>query len=205
MCARIWLTTTGGRRPDAGLAVPTPKTAVSGAELHKSAVFVEGATPSQPLVNYCTMSATSGKQHAHAVRQHLQQPLTAAAAPHKVPQGPGTVCFATPLTDPPALAAPLASAGLPACLSIGVQTPQQLRIGPPSQTPTLLHGCRQHYSADRMSLVVMGGESLDQLEGWVRELFTPVSSGQLQRPTFFGAGMPFEVRSLHAEVLRDSQ
>ena len=44
----------------------------------------EGAPPSEPFVNYCTTSATSGK-HAHAVRQHLQQPLTAAAAPHKVP------------------------------------------------------------------------------------------------------------------------
>ena len=86
-----------------------------------------------------------------------------------------------------------------------MQIPQQPGTGPPSQRPTLLHGCRQQYSADRMSLVVMGGEALDQLEGWVRELFTPVSSGQLQRPTFFGAGMPFEVRSLHAGVLPDWQ
>ena len=110
------------------------------------------------------------------------------------------MCVATPLADSLALAAPLASARLPACLSIGAQRPH-LRNCP--HRSTLLHACRQHYSADRMSLVVMGGESLDQLEGWVRELFTPVSSGQLQRPTFFGAGMPFEVRRLHAGVLRD--
>ena len=77
----------------------------------------------------------------------------------------------------------------------------QLRRCP--HRPALLHGCRQQYSADRMSLVVLGGESLEQLEGWVRELFTPVTSGQLQRPTFSGAGLPFEVRRLHAGALQD--
>ena len=202
MCARTWLTTTGGRCPDAGLVALHPKTAVPSARHHKlctSQLSLMRVLHLISLVSCCTTSATSGK-HAPAACQHLQQPPTVAAAPHKAPQGLGTVCFATPLAGPLAHAAPLASARLRACLNTGVHRPQ-LRTGP--HGPTLLHVCRQHYSAERMSLVVMGGESLEQLEGWVWELFTPVSSGQLQRPTFFGAGMPFEVRSLQAGVLRD--
>lgn len=49
------------------------------------------------------------------------------------------------------------------------------------------------YSAERMSLVVVGGQSLDELQGWVVELFSGVPSGRGGRPTFEGVGRPFEV------------
>ena len=52
--------------------------------------------------------------------------------------------------------------------------------------------CRQQYSAERMSLVVLGGQGLDELEQWVTELFSAVPSGKGPRPTFFEAGMPYQ-------------
>ena len=53
--------------------------------------------------------------------------------------------------------------------------------------------CRQHYSAERMSLVVLGGQPLDELQDWVTDLFSSVPSGKGPRPTFFDAGMPYKV------------
>lgn len=44
-----------------------------------------------------------------------------------------------------------------------------------------------------MSLVVLGGQELDELEQWVSELFSAVPAGKGARPTFFGAGMPYQV------------
>ncbi|QDS69094.1 hypothetical protein FKW77_010166 [Venturia effusa] len=40
---------------------------------------------------------------------------------------------------------------------------------------------QKHYSANRMKLVVLGKESLDELEGWVEELFSPVVNKNLER------------------------
>ncbi|KAL0048825.1 hypothetical protein WJX82_000128 [Trebouxia sp. C0006] len=51
---------------------------------------------------------------------------------------------------------------------------------------------RQQYSAERMSLVVLGGQELDELEQWVSDLFSTVPAGKGARPTFFGAGMPYQ-------------
>ena len=44
-----------------------------------------------------------------------------------------------------------------------------------------------------MSLVVLGGQSLDELQDWVTDLFSSVTSGKGPRPTFFDAGMPYKV------------
>ena len=51
----------------------------------------------------------------------------------------------------------------------------------------------QHYSAERMSLVLLGGESLDTLQAWVQEAFAGLPSGKGPRPSFGAAGMPFKV------------
>ena len=52
---------------------------------------------------------------------------------------------------------------------------------------------RQQYSAERMSLVVLGGQPLDELQHWVTDLFSSVPSGKGPRPTYFDAGMPYKV------------
>jgi hypothetical protein len=45
-----------------------------------------------------------------------------------------------------------------------------------------------------MSLVLLGGQPLEQLESWVRQMFDPVPKGIAgPPPTFSNAGMPFEV------------
>ncbi len=54
-----------------------------------------------------------------------------------------------------------------------------------------------------MSLVVLGGQDLDELEQWVSELYAAVPAGKGARPTFFEAGMPYKVwlHSLWAQSL----
>lgn len=54
---------------------------------------------------------------------------------------------------------------------------------------------RGQYGAERMQLVVLGGEPLERLEAWVAELFAPVPRG-VSGPaaSFAAAGKPFEVR-----------
>lgn len=49
------------------------------------------------------------------------------------------------------------------------------------------------YSAERMSLVVAGGQSLDELQGWVSSLFAEIPSGKGARPVFDHCPRPFEV------------
>ena len=44
-----------------------------------------------------------------------------------------------------------------------------------------------------MALAVLGGQSLDTLEAWVRELFSHVPSGRGARPTFDGMPRPYKV------------
>ena len=54
--------------------------------------------------------------------------------------------------------------------------------------------CRGQYSAERMNLVLLGGEPLDTLQAWAEELFSAVPGGRGPSPTFHDAGFPFEVR-----------
>ena len=53
--------------------------------------------------------------------------------------------------------------------------------------------CRSNYSAERMVLVVLGGEPLDILEQWVKELFLAVPTGRGPRPVFDHLGRPYMV------------
>jgi hypothetical protein len=53
---------------------------------------------------------------------------------------------------------------------------------------------RAQYGPARMSLVLLGGQPLEQLESWVRQAFDPVPIGIAgPPPAFSNAGMPFEV------------
>ncbi|WIA17248.1 hypothetical protein OEZ85_014121 [Tetradesmus obliquus] len=57
---------------------------------------------------------------------------------------------------------------------------------------------RAQYGPARMSLVLLGGQPLDQLESWVRQLFDAVPQGVAgPPPAFSDAGMPFEGRVLY--------
>lgn len=44
-----------------------------------------------------------------------------------------------------------------------------------------------------MTLVVLGGQTLDQLQQWVEDLFSAVPNGRGLQPTYFDAGMPYQV------------
>ncbi len=57
----------------------------------------------------------------------------------------------------------------------------------------LLQYYRQQYSAERMALVVLGGQPLEELRSWVEQLFVAVPSGLGSRPDFAGTSPPFEV------------
>lgn len=53
---------------------------------------------------------------------------------------------------------------------------------------------RREYGAERMCLAVLGGDPLDTMEAWARELFEGVRGGHCgPAPTFENAGFPFEV------------
>lgn len=47
-----------------------------------------------------------------------------------------------------------------------------------------------------MTLVVLGGQTLDELRQWVEELFSAVPNGRGLQPTYFDAGMPYQVTFL---------
>lgn len=53
---------------------------------------------------------------------------------------------------------------------------------------------RRQYSAERMCLVLLGGQELDTLEGWVREMFSGLPCGQGPRPSFLGTGEAAGIR-----------
>ena len=57
---------------------------------------------------------------------------------------------------------------------------------PHPKPPPSHHG--SHYTAERMSLVLLGGQSLDTLEAWARECFAGLPTGRGPRPTFEDAG-----------------
>lgn len=59
-------------------------------------------------------------------------------------------------------------------------------------------GCRTAYGADRMSLVVLGGQDLNTLEDWVRQLFSAVPGAKGPRANFSGLPRPYKARpSMH--------
>lgn len=64
---------------------------------------------------------------------------------------------------------------------------------------------KQQYSAERMALVVLGGQPLEELEEWVGELFGGVPGGLGPRPSFSGQGMPFQVSCAEAGQLGESK
>ena len=55
----------------------------------------------------------------------------------------------------------------------------------------LLRHYKEQYSAERMNLVVLGGESLEVLQQWVVEKFSPVPSERGARPRYDAFGYPF--------------
>ena len=61
----------------------------------------------------------------------------------------------------------------------------------------LLDHYQTQYSAERMNLVVLGGEPLDVLEGWVRQKFVAVRSGKGPRPRYTHCGFPLPQNPLH--------
>lgn len=52
---------------------------------------------------------------------------------------------------------------------------------------------RSHYDPKGMGLVVLGGESLDQLETWAKEMFSPVPAASEKAEIQKDYGPPFEV------------
>ena len=64
--------------------------------------------------------------------------------------------------------------------------------------PELLKYYGEQYSAERMTLAVLGAEPLDELEAWVRELFSGVPAGRAGPPaTFHELPPPFEAARLY--------
>ena len=66
----------------------------------------------------------------------------------------------------------------------------------------LLQLHREQYSAERMTLVVLGGQTLEQLQQWVEDLFSAVPSGRGLQPTYFDAGMPYQVTHHFLDMVR---
>eukprot|EP00742_Colponemidia_sp_Colp-10_P005576 GILJ01005960.1.p1 GENE.GILJ01005960.1~~GILJ01005960.1.p1 ORF type:complete len:1056 (+),score=190.79 GILJ01005960.1:47-3214(+) len=60
----------------------------------------------------------------------------------------------------------------------------------------LLHFHQKYYSANTMNLCVMGRESLDTLEEWVREMYSPVPNLSISPPFFGHFGSPFDETAL---------
>lgn len=57
----------------------------------------------------------------------------------------------------------------------------------------LLSYYKQQYGAERMNLVVCGGESLDQLGQWATELFSSIRGGTVgPKTSYVSSGMPFQ-------------
>lgn len=57
---------------------------------------------------------------------------------------------------------------------------------------------RDQYSAEKMSLVLLGGESLDTLTSWCKEIFeSQLPEGKGLRATFESPGSPFEGTRLY--------
>ena len=56
----------------------------------------------------------------------------------------------------------------------------------------LLKHYRKHYSAERMTLAVLGAEPLGTLEQWVTELFSDIEPGAGPSPTFEACGPPYD-------------
>lgn len=50
---------------------------------------------------------------------------------------------------------------------------------------------KEHYSAERMCLTVLGGHPLDDMENWIKELFMPIANGLGPSPSFHHFKMPY--------------
>lgn len=61
----------------------------------------------------------------------------------------------------------------------------------------LLEHYKKQYGAERMNLVVLGGQPLETLESWVAEMFSHVPAGRGPRPRYTGCGFPFEGGQLY--------
>jgi len=64
----------------------------------------------------------------------------------------------------------------------------------------LLQHYKEHYSAERMNLVVLGGETIEMMESWVVEKFSKVPSGKGPRPNFSAHGLPFDGPPFGGEI-----
>lgn len=58
----------------------------------------------------------------------------------------------------------------------------------------------KHYSANRMKLVLLGKESLDELEQWVEELFSGVKNKDLPENRWDGPDQPFTEAQLSTQI-----
>eukprot|EP00873_Tetraselmis_striata_P042477 jgi/Tetstr1/462741/TSEL_000701.t1 len=63
----------------------------------------------------------------------------------------------------------------------------------------LLKYYKSTYSAERMNLVVLGGNSLDVLQGWVEEKFSAVPGGLGPRPSIAHQALPFCGQMLYVQ------
>eukprot|EP00210_Caulerpa_lentillifera_P000591 g572.t1 len=61
----------------------------------------------------------------------------------------------------------------------------------------LLEFYKSHYSAERMCLAVLGGETLPELESWIHELFSSIPSGLGPMPSFQDQSFPFQGQFLY--------
>ncbi len=57
----------------------------------------------------------------------------------------------------------------------------------------LLEYYKAQYGAERMSCVVVAGDDLDTMQGWVEEKLAGVAGGVGARASFKSVGRPFEV------------
>eukprot|EP00892_Ulva_mutabilis_P011819 jgi/Ulvmu1/9009/UM005_0100.1 len=73
---------------------------------------------------------------------------------------------------------------------------QPLEQGIPIRDRIMAH-YREHYSASRMCLAVLGGHTLDELQAWVQELFAPIENKGLQPLSIADRGPPFAGARAH--------
>lgn len=114
-----------------------------------------------------------------AARAALPPPGWSASSSVRVPCSPPLCCLRM----------------TPACLL----TDACLCLPNPPPTPARR---REQYSAERMNLVVLGGDPLDTLQQWAAELFSGMPGGRGPAPEFGSVGFPFQVRGLGSRARR---
>lgn len=68
-----------------------------------------------------------------------------------------------------------------------VDTPKKLGLDIRNE---LLAYHRAHYSANQMTLVIVGKEPVEKLEEWAREYFSPVPNSDAKRPSWSEHPLP---------------